>query len=93
MTGRAARNERRKLRATFYNGLALGFALGGVFVPYLGIIPKAPAIAHWIEAGFPMDRDVFANVFGTAIGFGIAAFGAWLFRRASDQIASHIEGD
>jgi hypothetical protein len=33
--GKAAKNEGIKLRATFYNNIAIGLTLGGVFVPVL----------------------------------------------------------
>jgi hypothetical protein len=36
--GKATDNERIKLRATFFNNLAVGLILAGVLIPYLGIL-------------------------------------------------------
>jgi hypothetical protein len=36
--GKAAENERIKLGATFYNNLAVGLTITGLFVPYLTLV-------------------------------------------------------
>jgi hypothetical protein len=33
--GKAARNEHIKLRAAFYNNIAIGLTMGGIFIPVL----------------------------------------------------------
>jgi hypothetical protein len=36
MMGKAARNEQKKLRATFFNSLAVAIAMAAIFVPMIG---------------------------------------------------------
>jgi len=40
--GKAADNERIKLRATWYNNVSVGLFVAGVFVPYLTLFQKLP---------------------------------------------------
>lgn len=48
--GKAADNERHKLRATFYNNLSVGLFLGGVFIPYLALTQRADELVFWLLA-------------------------------------------
>jgi hypothetical protein len=38
--GKAARNEARKINATFWNNLAVATMVGGFLIPYLALYPK-----------------------------------------------------
>jgi hypothetical protein len=53
--GKAAENERTKLRATFYNNLSVGLVLAGVLIPYLGFIQsdslELDAVSNVVMAG------------------------------------------
>jgi hypothetical protein len=40
--GKAADNERLKLKATFYNNLAVGSTVGGVLIPLFGLYQNKP---------------------------------------------------
>ena len=93
MMGRAARNERRKLQATFFNSIAIGFFLGGVFVPYAAAMPKLSAFVHWMKNGRPIDADTVGYVLGVIGSMIVAGFGSWLFRRTAERVISRIEGD
>jgi hypothetical protein len=42
--GKAAENERIKLRATFLNNIAVGLAITGILVPYLTFIQGASSL-------------------------------------------------
>jgi hypothetical protein len=44
MMGKAADNEAIKLRATYYNNLSVGMAIGGVLVPYLAFFQRISEI-------------------------------------------------
>lgn len=41
--GKAADNERIKLKAAFYNNLAVGTVIAGLTVPYINVMMSAPA--------------------------------------------------
>jgi hypothetical protein len=44
--GKAADNERIKLRATFFNNIAVGLSITGVLVPYLAFIQSGVPDEH-----------------------------------------------
>jgi hypothetical protein len=77
--GKTAENERIKLKATFYNNLAIGCLLSGVVAPYV-LLMYAPL-------------DVFASmitryVLGGMIGCAICGL---LLRLAADVVIRRIE--
>lgn len=85
--GKAAKNESRKLEATFYNNLAVGIGLTGFFVPYLFIFQE------WINATF-LVGSVAANIekYGAiALGTTLAAVIGHLFREAAQRTIREIE--
>ena len=47
---KAADNERIKLRATFYNNLAIGLFVAGVLLPYFAVLTKVPDMHQWMAA-------------------------------------------
>ncbi len=53
---KTAENEQKKLRATFYNNLAVGAALTGFFAPYFGFmkgfVEQGGALSVWGTAAF-----------------------------------------
>jgi hypothetical protein len=58
---KAARNERRKITATFFNGIALAFFVAGVAVPWFYAMSKTNReFADWFlsfttDQGFELD--------------------------------------
>jgi hypothetical protein len=47
-----AENERIKLRATFYNNLAVGSAVAGLLVPYIALWPRFFSTEAYTVSGF-----------------------------------------
>jgi hypothetical protein len=92
--GKAAENERIKLRATFYNNLAVGLALAGVLIPYLGFIQSGGSrefvvISDALLAGHiaPLtDGQGFA-----AFAFVLALASAAIFRYWASTTAAKIQ--
>lgn len=79
--GKAADNERKKLRATFYNNLAVGTLLGAVYLPMISFLYTPIAQLR------PSGDDVWY----TAVGFvGALAVGV-LMRVKANQIIKTVE--
>jgi hypothetical protein len=78
LMGKAAENERIKLRATFYNNVAVGLVITGMFVPYLTIIqselPNFRIIFEAFRAGNPSQYEPpLVKLFAILLAFGSAA--------------------
>ncbi|MGU3387203.1 hypothetical protein ACLBYG_22025 [Methylobacterium sp. D53M] len=91
--GKAADNERKKLKATFYNNIGAGMMLGGFLVPYLGFVGKIGSIVASFQAGHWPSFEEKANVTAAAVAMALALWGAKHLRRMSDHVATQIEGD
>ncbi|SDA12969.1 hypothetical protein SAMN02799622_00869 [Methylobacterium sp. UNC378MF] len=91
--GKAADNERKKLKATWYNNLSIGLMLGGIFIPYLGAITKMGYISSKITSGEFFSFEDQAYAVGAIVSMVLAFTGARTLRRSADEIASRIEGD
>jgi hypothetical protein len=83
--GKAAENERIKLKATYFNNLAVGLALAGVFVPYLAFaqtwqpIHGFPAILYdWVG-----DEQVHTKILAVLIAL---SFSRWFRYKANKEI-------
>jgi hypothetical protein len=48
--GKMADNENLKLRATFWNNIAVGFGIAGVLAPCLGLWVRQHELFRWIKA-------------------------------------------
>src|SRR5438045_8909465 len=87
--GKAADNEQIKLKATFYNNVAVGLVLAGAIIPYLSLI------AHLREVGAKLDRltddpswDAFLDMRGTwyqILAFVAAIVLGHAFRMVADR--------
>jgi hypothetical protein len=56
--GKAANNEKRKLKANLFNNVSAGLFVGGVIVPYLAIIqdnlfPRSVSYDEFAKLGWP----------------------------------------
>lgn len=90
-------NERIKLRATFFNNLAVGLLVAGALVPYLVFIQGAGEFVEWI-IGWSRGTSQFAfleatKVITTVVGMLMAFYGARYFRQAANKEISKIKGD
>jgi hypothetical protein len=66
--GKAADNEAIKLRATFYNNLAVGAALAGVIVPIVTFYQTHNSIAEFVSQNSFLQLYRFALPFVLGIG-------------------------
>jgi hypothetical protein len=74
-----AENERIKLKATFYNNLAVGAAVAGLLVPYIALYPKFFSADALTVEGFLR----LVNL-ETIIGMAAAGIISFLFRSRAD---------
>ena len=83
--GKAVDNERVKLKATFYNNLAVAFIVTGCVVPYLSFVGKMAELTK-MRDGFDLFA-LFLNSQETRIAM-VVAVGSWCFaglmRRKAD---------
>src|SRR4029079_10032105 len=85
--GKAADNERLRLRAMFFNTLAAACVVTGLFVPYFVLLTAWGRMVTTVDALIAGD---WARVDGLLIGLSatIVALGlGFLFRLRADQIA------
>jgi hypothetical protein len=76
--GKAATNEALKLRATFWNNLAIGSALAGVLLPVYSFLKSGPDIITETEIARYVATTIMALVF------------SYMFRVWSNIIISRI---
>ncbi|MCX7298605.1 MAG: hypothetical protein NTU64_17460 [Hyphomicrobiales bacterium] len=93
--GKAADNERIKLRANIYNSLAAGTLLAGVFIPILPVYQAIPKIGDWLLSFFfkQVTAPEFDWTFVSLSAFAIAgAFWAGLgFHRDALREAEQLQ--
>jgi hypothetical protein len=81
--GQAAENERIKLRAAFFNNIAVGSILGGAILPWFVLYQTAewdpPFTIHW-----PSNTGRLALTVFVVMMFGVFC------RYSADRIASRI---
>lgn len=89
--GKAARNERLRLTASFYNSLAVGLALGGVALPYITALTNPPfGLLNFVIDETGAQIHIGEGLTPT-IGIVIALGAAWLCRRRAMRLAAQIE--
>lgn len=76
MTGKAARNEVRKIRATFLNNIGVGMFITGFAVPYFAFAAKTA------ETGGSFLRPFTADEYKTALAGLVTMFFAFMFAMA-----------
>ncbi|WP_156375739.1 hypothetical protein [Methylobacterium sp. Leaf125] len=90
--GRAADNERLKLKATFFNNIGVSCAVIGVLVPYLRFMEISGEKLKLLLEGKFSQTDINAT-FAAAICMAFAFLAARALRHLSDNIAGQIRGD
>ena len=98
--GKAAENEQHKLRATFYNNIAITAAASGVLLPVFGLITK---YGDWARGHRVTNATEAVKAFAEIDVIGVVAFffvfgvTAWVayavatvFREKSDAEAANI---
>jgi hypothetical protein len=83
---KAAENERIKLKATFYNNIAVGLIVAGALLPYLALIQKVSELNGRLH----LDPDGYKIGF-VALGFGVALWCSWRFRRAANTEIAKLQ--
>lgn len=84
-----ARNEAIKLRATFYNNIAVGLFVGGFLLPYFALFQKLEAILFRPVDQAPIEFnpfDIFTQVALAGIAMGIS----WYFYRTAQTEIMNI---
>jgi hypothetical protein len=83
--GKAARNERFKIMATFYNNIAVGFIVAGVLVPSFLFVIR-------VVIGSPVDHAITLERAEAVLWFlGIAILAGISFHTSARRIVSNIE--
>jgi hypothetical protein len=90
--GKAAENERLKLRAVFWNNLSAGIALAGILVPLISYLGGALTSFDKASRGqIPWTREVVESAFFAAGAILAALCLAAILRNHADSIAAKIE--
>lgn len=90
--GKAAENERRKLRATFWNNVGAGVAVAAIAIPYIGFVGlDLRGVAEFVVAGFDIRSPQGQKLAFTFVSMGIGVMVAETCRRIADRVAGEIE--
>jgi len=81
----SARNERLKLRATFWNSLAIAAAVGGVLVP---IIEAYRSDEIWYSTVYPVFS---ATAYRTFCSIGAGFVIAFILRMVANSVIGQID--
>ena len=84
--GKAADNERIRLRATFYNNLSVGCLVAGALVPYVALGRVLAALNRTGQIPYAEIRNFVAVIFGVAL----AGLASWWMRKIADSIIQEI---
>ena len=82
--GKAAENERIKLKATFCNNLSVGLCPAGFLIPYLQFIGQLGDFIDWSREA-TIGRAQIAKVIANVFAMGLAFYGAYFFQRELDR--------
>ena len=89
--GKAADNERLRLRAMFFNTLAAACVITGLFVPYFVLLTAWGRMVAMFESLVTGDwvrlHGLMVGLFATAVALLLG----FLFRRTADKIAQSIQ--
>ena len=80
----SARNEKLKIRANFWNGLAIAFAAAGVIVPLLGAYSSDEI---WNATVFPLSKLAYRTV----LPMGVGAVFAFVCHTVANHLISQID--
>jgi hypothetical protein len=68
MVGKAARNEARKITASYLNSLAVALAVGGVAIPFVGAMSRTrDEVAQWVASQFTWETLFEPTALSSAI--------------------------
>jgi hypothetical protein len=83
--GKAAENERIKLRATRFNNISVGLFLAGVLIPYLAFVREVPELSYQLASIIKGTEKIseiqIMKALAWAFGIALAFWGARRFRR------------
>jgi phosphotransferase system glucose/maltose/N-acetylglucosamine-specific IIC component len=79
--GKSAENESVKLRATYYNNVAVGLGVAGGLIPYIGLV-------QGIATNWPPDPWV---VYPICIATFIAVLASLSFRRLAQATIAELQ--
>ena len=89
--GKAADNERLRLRAMFFNTLAAACVITGLFVPYFVMLTAwgrmVAAFESLITGDWGRLHGLLVGLFATAVALLLG----FLFRRTADKIARSMQ--
>ena len=84
--GKAAHNERIRLRATYYNGLSISVTVVAILLPTLAFVPTLGRTILDVAGGRgALTPDNIATLIVDAVAFIAALLCAALLRRAADR--------
>jgi hypothetical protein len=85
--GKAAENERLKLRATWYNNISVGLTVAGVAIPYLTVPQRFTMDPKLVASG--RLQEAVGAILLIFVPFVITIFLAFYFRFGADaEVAS-----
>jgi hypothetical protein len=93
--GKAAENERLKLKAAYFNNISVALVVAGCLIPYLTIIPNIPEIGNHIgmlvNGQISLTLSELMKMSGPVIAFILAMYGANDLRKAANATISRIQ--
>jgi hypothetical protein len=89
--GKAADNEKIKLRATYLNSLAVGLVIASVLIPYLALIPHANEFGQWLDSLRAGTATVSEAELYKILATIIALLGAKYYRVLANKEISKIQ--
>jgi hypothetical protein len=89
---KTAENEAIKLKATFYNNVAVGLMLAGVLIPYLSILQSTPEIEQWLNSvgSVGVTRTELQRIMIFVGSIFVALFVAVIFREHAKKIIEDL---
>ena len=82
--GKAAENEKLKLKAAFYNNIASGFFLAAFVIPLIALMQKSGELGWKGEPFLEMVKMLIAGQIILIFTGLFAIFAAWLFHRMAN---------
>jgi len=83
--------EKVKLKAAFYNNLAVGLFLGGFLIPYLTIARHLGSIVERLTNGVPLTFAETANTIAIIVAIVLAFTGARKLRKMANATIDTLE--
>jgi hypothetical protein len=88
--GKAAKNETLKIRATYYNNIAVGLFVAGAAIPYLSLFPRTADLSGWFWPD-PFSESGLKKLTAVIFGISIAMAMSWFYRRQAKKILAGLE--